>query len=113
MEGASDAGPPLAGVSELAATLPLPVIVARLRETLSPGDPRGPPSIRTANGSSAARGISVWDGFPAIPFRGADPTRLRFNFGEQLPRDVLMPVSDRSPRCSGCSTSAMPRGFRD
>ena len=33
MEGASDAGPPLAGVSELAATLPLPMIVARLRET--------------------------------------------------------------------------------
>ena len=33
MEGASDAGPPLAGVSALAPTLPLPMIVARLRET--------------------------------------------------------------------------------
>ena len=33
MEGGSDAGPPLAVFSELAATLPPPMIVARLRET--------------------------------------------------------------------------------
>ena len=58
-------------------------------------------------------GSVVWDGFPAIPFRGADPTRLRIYFGEQLPRDVLMPATDRSPRCSGGSTSAMPRVFRN
>jgi hypothetical protein len=80
---------------------------------ISRGGPRGPPSIRTANGSSAPRGSVVWDGFPAIPFRGADPTRLRFNFGEQPPRDVLVPATDRSPRCPGRSTSAMPRVFRN
>src|SRR5580658_4144179 len=33
LEGASDAAPPLAGVSELAAAPPPPMIVARLRET--------------------------------------------------------------------------------
>ena len=28
------------------------------------------------------------------------------------PKDVLMPASDRSPRCPGCSTGTMPRVFR-
>ena len=80
---------------------------------ISRGDPRGPRSIRTANGLSAARGSVVWDGFPAIPFRGADPTRLRIYFGEQLSGNVLMPATDRSPRCPGCSSGAVPRVFRD
>src|SRR5271169_5710282 len=86
---------------------------SRDKSVTSRGGPRGPPSIRTANGSSAPRASVVWDGFPAIPFRGADPTRLRIYFGEQLPRDVLMPATDRSPRRPGRSTSAMPRAFRD
>ena len=86
---------------------------SRDNSVTSRGGPRGPPSIRTAYSSSAPRGSVVWDGFPAIPFRGADPTRLRFNFGEQLSRDVPMPATDRSPRRPGCSTSAMPRAFRD
>jgi hypothetical protein len=101
-------------VSALAAT-PAPPICSTSRDSsiISRGDPRGPPSIRTANGPSAPRGISVWDGFPAIPFRGADPTRLRIYFGEQQLRDVLMPATDRSPRHPGCSTNAMPRVFRN
>jgi hypothetical protein len=86
---------------------------SRDNSVTSRGDRRGPPSIRTANGSSAPRGSVVWDGFPAIPFRGADPTRLRIYFGEQQLRDVLMPATDRSPRHPGCSTNAMPRVFRN
>jgi hypothetical protein len=112
--GALDAAP-LAVFGELARNLPAPMIVARLRETkVSPHEAARvvlqvsePPMV------SAARGISVWDGFPAIPFRGADPTRLRIYFGEQPPRDVLMPAIDRSPSRPGRSTSAMPRAFRD
>src|SRR5271168_1585083 len=104
------------GVSELAATLPPPMIVARHRGTTVSSHEATRVVLQGSEPPMALQplgGSVVWDGFPAIPFRGADPTRLRIYFGEQLSRDVLMPATDRSPRRPGCSTRAMPRVFRD
>ena len=92
------------------------MIVARLRETTVSSHEAARVVLQASEPPMALQplgGSVVWDGFPAIRFRGADPTRLRIYFGEQLPRDVLMPATDRSPRCSGGSTSAMPRVFRN
>src|SRR5271154_5384969 len=95
------------GVSELAANPPPPMIVARLRETTVSSHEAARVVLQASEPPMALQplgGSVVWDGFPAIPFRGTDPTRLRIYFGEQPPRDVLMPATDRSPRRSGRSS---------
>ena len=92
------------------------MIVARLRETTVSSHEAARVVLQVSEppmASSAARGSWFGTGFLRFRFGAPILPGFAFNFGEQLPRDVLMPATDRSPRCPGCSTSAMPRAFRD
>src|SRR5277367_2093803 len=81
MEGASDAGPPLAGVCALARNLPAPMIVARLRETTMSSHEAARVVLQVSEPPMAFQPLGdLWFGTGFLRFRFGAPILPGFAF---------------------------------